>query len=163
MKNITLFLYLISAVVICATQLMFAQNEMDGVKVTDAGTLSGTLNGNEFSNMIRYSETENLVTIASGDESFTLTINCEGISSLSDLKAGTYKLPSSKEVTVTILNHNNPMPAMVTSGNFAVTENDENVVKGTFEFTASVGGIPKEMGGSETKLSNGKFEIIKKK
>lgn len=144
-----------------AIQYTYSQ-EMDGVKVTDAGTFSGNLNGNNFSNPIRYSEAEDLVTIATGDESFTLTINCEGISSISQLKTGTYKLPSSKEVTVTILNHKTPMPSIVTSGIFTITDNNEKVIKGTLEFTASTGGIPKEMGGSEDRLSDGKFEIIKK-
>lgn len=162
MKNSFSILVLIAAVFISAAELILPQHEMEGVKVTDAGTFSGTLNGKEFSNMIRYGEAENLVTIATGDESFTLTINCEGISSVSQLKPGTYKLPGSDEVTITFLDNTLGMPSMVTSGTFTINENDEKVVKGTLEFTASTGGIPKEMGGSETKLTGGKFEITKK-
>jgi len=162
MENIKLFTCLIVILLVFKTDLIFAQNEMEGVKVTDAGTFSGNLNGEEFSNMIRYSEAEDLVTIATGDESFTLTINCEGISSLSEIKTSTYKLPGSKEVTVIFLDNTLGMPSMVTSGNFTVTENDGKVVKGTIEFTASTGGIPKEMGGTETKLSDGSFVITKK-
>jgi hypothetical protein len=161
-KKRKIILELIVLSLISAPGLIIAQQEMDGVKVTDAGTFSGNLNGKNFNNPIRYSEAEDLVTITTGDEGFTLTINCEGISSISQLKTGAYKLPSSEEVTVTILDHNNPMPSMVTSGNFTISENDEKVIKGSLEFTASAGGIPKEMGGTETSLTDGKFEITKK-
>lgn len=162
MKNKNSFFFLLIFLFLCASELFFPQNEMDGVKVTDAGTFSGEINGEEFSNPIRYSEAADLVTIATGDESFTLTINCEGISSISQLQPGTYKLPSSEEVTVTFLDHNNPMPSLVSKGSFTVKENSEKVLKGTIEFTASAGGIPKEMGGSEFRLSSGEFVINKK-
>jgi len=162
MNNSKSLLILISAVFISAATIVFPQNEMEGVKVTDAGNFSGNINGKEFSNMIRYGEAADLVTIATGDESFTLTINCEGINSISEIKTGTYKLPGSKEVTVIFLDNTIGMPSMVTSGNFTITENDGKVVKGTIEFTASAGGIPKEMGGTESKLSGGSFVITKK-
>ncbi|MCW8812233.1 MAG: hypothetical protein OQK65_01765 [Chlorobium sp.] len=162
MKNLKLFLSLIAAAVLFMTGVIFAQNEMQGVKVTDAGTFNGNLNGKEFKTMIRYSEAKDLVAVATGDEGFTLTINYEGISSISQMKPGTYDLPESKSVKVIFLNNTLGMPSVVTSGKFIVTENDGKVVKGTLEFKASAGGIPKEMGGAETKLSGGSFVITKK-
>lgn len=53
------------------------------------------------------------------------------------------------------------MPSIVTAGTLTITDNNEKVLKGNLEFTASAGGIPKEMGGMEIKLSNGFFEIPK--
>jgi hypothetical protein len=55
------------------------------------------------------------------------------------------------------------MPSIITDGALTITENNDKVLKGTLEFTASAGGVPKEMGGTEIKLSNGTFEIPKKK
>lgn len=162
MKNENSFFFLLIFLFLCNAESFYPQNEMDGVKVTDTGTFSGEINGEEFSNPIRYSEAADLVTIATGDESFTLTINCEGISSISQLQPRTYELPSSEEVTVTFLDHNNPMPSLVSKGSFTVKENSEKVLKGTIEFTASAGGVPKEMGGTEFKLSSGEFVINKK-
>lgn len=162
MKNKILLIGLMIILFLFNSEFIFSQHEMDGVKVTDAGTFSGEINGKEFSNPIRYSESEEIVAIATGDESFTLTINCEGISSISQLKPGTYKLPTGNDVTVIFLDHENAMPSLVSKGSFTVTENSENVIKGKIEFTASAGGIPKEMGGSEFKLSSGEFVINKK-
>lgn len=161
MKSKNLSSFLLIFLFLCAAKSFFPQNEMDGVKVADAGTFSGEINGEEFSNPIRYSEAADLVTIATGDENFTLTINCQGISSISQLQPGAYKLPSSEEVIVTFLNHKNPMPSLVIKGSFTVTENSEKVLNGTIEFTASAGGIPKEMGGSEFQLTSGEFVINK--
>lgn len=162
MKNKNLFTFLLIFLFLCASESFFPQNEMDGVKVTDAGTFTGEINGVKFSDPIRYSESSEIVTIATGDESFTLTINCKGISSISQLQSGTHKLPSSEEVTIAFLDHKNAIPAIVSKGNFVVTENSEKILKGTIEFTASAGGIPKEMGGTEYKLSSGEFVINKK-
>lgn len=136
--------------------------KMDGVEVTDAGTFEGRINGREFKNIIRYGEAENLVTISTGDKSFTLTINCQGVSKISEIKAGTYKLPSDENIKVLYLDNNAAVPCIITNGTLTITKNDGKELTGTLEFTAAVGGIPKEMGGSETKLSDGKFEITKK-
>jgi len=137
--------------------------KMDGVEVTDAGTFEGRINNKEFNNPIRYGEAEDLVSIATGDESFTLTINCQGISKISELKTGTFKLPSDESIKVLYLDNNAAVPCIITSGTLSITKNDSEELTGTLEFTAAMGGIPKEMGGSETKLTSGKFEIKKKK
>ena len=137
--------------------------KMDGVKVTDAGTFEGSINGKTFSDMIRYGEAEDLVTIATGDKNFTLTINCKDVSTISELKTGNYKLPSDKNITVLFVDNNAAVPCIITEGSLNITENNYERLKGTLSFTASMGGIPKGMGGAETKLSNGNFEILKKK
>jgi hypothetical protein len=137
--------------------------KMDGVEVTDAGTFEGNINGKEFNNPIRYGEAEDLVSIAAGDENFTLTINCSGVSKISDLKSGTYKLPSDENIKVLYLDNNAAIPCIISGGTLTITKNDSKELKGTLEFTAAMGGIPKEMGGSETKLTSGKFEINKMK
>lgn len=135
--------------------------KMDGVEVTDAGKFEGNLNGKEFSNPIRYGEAEDLVSIATGDENFTLTINCQGVSKISEIKTGTYKLPSDENIKVLYLDNKAAVPCIISSGTLTITKNDSKELKGTLEFTAAMGGIPKEMGGSETKLTGGKFEIAK--
>lgn len=162
MNNLKALLVLIVVIIISMSDLIFAQNEMEGVKVTDAGTFSGNLNGKEFQTAIRYSEAKDLVSMATGDEGFTLTINFEGISSISGIKTGAHKLPGDEGITVIFLDNNLGMPSVIKNGNFTVTENDEKTVKGTLEFTSLAGGVPKEMGGTETKLSDGSFVITKK-
>lgn len=133
--------------------------KMDGVKVTDAGTFEGKINGKEFSNPIRYGESEDLLTIATGNQNFTLTINWKGVSSLKEIKSGSVTIPDkNNSVTVIYLDNNAGMPSIVTSGTITI-KNDEKEFSGTLVFTASTGGIPKEMGGTETKLSDGKFLI----
>ena len=142
------------------TALSFAQ---DGVSVKDNGTFSGKLNDEKFKNMIRYGEGNNLVTIATGDENFTLTINWEGVSSLKEISSGSVTLPDkNNSVTVIYLDNNAGMPSLVTSGTITINNNEKEFT-GTLVFTASTGGIPKEMGGTETKLSDGKFTINMKK
>jgi hypothetical protein len=136
--------------------------KMDGVEVTDAGTFEGTINGKTFSGLIRYGKSKDLITIATGNKNFTLTINCKGISTISELKTGTYKLPSDKNITVLFVDNNAAAPCMVTEGTLNITENSERL-KGSLSFTAAMGGIPKEMGGTETKFTGGSFEILKKK
>ena len=141
---------------------IFAQ-KMDGVEVTDAGSFQGSINGNDFNNMIRFGEAENMVSIATGDESFTLTINCKSVSTISEIKTGIYKLPSDKNVTVLYLDNNAALPCIITNGTLNITQNDEYLLKGTLEFTAAMGGIPKEIGGTEIKLTGGSFNISKLK
>lgn len=134
------------------------------VKVTDAGSFSGSINGKEFTAPIRFGESDNTVSIATGNENFTLTLNWEKISSLSEIKTGTYKLPATdNNPTILYLDNNAGMPSIVTNGKLSITENNEQVLIGTLEFTAATGGIPKEMGGTENKFTNGSFEISKKK
>ena len=162
MNNLKSILTLVAVIIIFMTETIFSQYEMEGVKVTDAGTFKGELNGKKFQTSIRYSEAKDLVAMATGDESFTLTINYSGISSLSEMKPGTYDLPESKDVKVIFLDNTLGMPSVVSSGKFTITENNGKVVKGTLDFTASAGGIPKEMGGKESKLSGGSFVINKK-
>lgn len=136
--------------------LSFAQ---ESVTVKDAGIFFGKLNGTEFQNMIRFGEGKDLVTIATGDENFTLTINWEGVSSLKEINSGSVTLPDkNNSVSVIYLDNNVGMPSIVTSGTITI-KNDEKEFSGTLVFTASAGGIPKEMGGTETKLSDGKFII----
>lgn len=130
------------------------------VNVTDAGSFSGTLNGKEFKNMIRFGESDKIVSLATGDESFTLTINFKDITSISEIKTGTVNLPDNS-VTVLYIDSNMGMPSIITGGSLSITENSDNILKGKLEFTASAGGVPKEMGGKEIKLSNGTFEIPK--
>ena len=147
-------------IIILLNAFSFAQ---ESVTVKDAGTFSGKLNGTEFQNMIRYGEGKDLVTIATGDENFTLTINWEGVSSLQEIKPGSITLPDKNNyVTVTYLDNNAGMPSIVTSGTITIN-NNEKEFSGTLVFTASAGGIPKQMGGTETQLSQGKFEINLKK
>lgn len=136
--------------------------KMDGVEVTDAGTFEGRINGTEFNNPIRFSEAEDLVSIVTGDKNFTLTINCPDISKISEIKTGTYKLPSGENIKVLYLDNKAAVPCIITSGTLTITKNNDKELTGTLEFTAAAGGIPKEMGGSETVLSSGKFSIMKK-
>jgi hypothetical protein len=138
------------------SSLLLAQE----VEVKDAGKFSGSINGKEFQNMIRYGKSEGLFTIATGDESFTLTINWRGVNFPAEIKPGTKKLPvNDNSVTVSYLDNKMEMPFIISGGNLTVTESDGKMLKGTLEFTAAGGGIPKEMGGTETKLTKGKFEI----
>jgi hypothetical protein len=162
MNNLKTLLVLIVVTFISMSELILPQNEMQGVKVTDAGTFSGNLNGKEFQTAIRYSEAKDLVSMATGDEGFTLTLNFERISSIGGIKTGAHKLPGDEGITVIFLDNSLGMPSVIKNGNFTVTENDGKVVKGTLEFTALAGGIPKEMGGTEAKLSGGNFVINKK-
>jgi len=145
-----------SMIVVLFTALSFAQ---EGVTVKDAGTFSGKLKGEEFHNMIRYGEGKNLVTIATGDKNFTLTINWEGVSALKEIKSQSINLPDkNNSVKVIYLDNNAGMPSVVTSGTITINNNEKDF-SGTLVFTASMGGIPKQMGGTETKLSDGKFTI----
>jgi hypothetical protein len=130
------------------------------VEVRDAGKFSGSIDGKDFQNMIRYGKSEKLFTIATGDENFTLTINWNSVSSPAQIKPGATKLPAKdNSVTVLYLNNTMEMPFIISSGSITIIESSGKTLKGTLEFTAAGGGIPKEMGGAETKLSNGKFEI----
>ena len=113
------------------------------VQVTDTGSFSGLINGKEFTAPIRFGESDNSVSIATGNESFTLTLNWKKISSLGEIKTGTYKLPAKDDnPTILYLDNNAGMPSIVTDGVLNITENDGDVLKGTLQFTASGGGIP---------------------
>ena len=134
------------------------------VSVTDAGSFTASLNGKEITNPIRFGESDKIVSIATGDETFTLTVNFNDIGSISEIKVGTTKFPAKdNSVTVLYLDNKMEMPSIITDGALTITENNDKVLKGNLEFTASAGGVPKEMGGTEIKLSNGIFEIPKKK
>ena len=92
----------------------------------------------------------------------TLTINFNNAATISEIKTGETKLPAKdNSVTVPYLDNSMQRPSIVTAGTLTITDNNEKVLKGNLEFTASAGGIPKEMGGMEIKLSNGFFEIPK--
>jgi hypothetical protein len=134
------------------------------VEVKDAGSFSGSLNGKEFNNPIRFGESDEIVSIATGDETFTLTLNFNDIASISQIKTGTVKLPAKdNSVTVMYVDNNMGMPSIITDGTLTIMENNDKVLRGKLEFIASAGGVPKEMGGTEIKLSNGSFEIPKTK
>ncbi|GMR25366.1 MAG: hypothetical protein BMS9Abin39_0660 [Ignavibacteria bacterium] len=133
------------------------------VKVTDAESFSGTLNGDEFNDPIRYGESKDIETIVSGDKNFTLTINWNDINKINEIKPSKYKLPGNDNVTVLYVHNNAAVPFMVSDGKLIITESNGNQLKGTLDFSVNAGGLPKEMGGTETRLSNGNFEIKLKK
>lgn len=148
MKKIILIIFILFACFSC-----FSQTEEN---ITS--TITAQINGNSFRSVVKNLSTETSYEINGGNETEGIKIMWNTINSESQIKTGSFEFPATKDILIGYVNYNNGKPYAVKQGFLIITKNEDNKITGTFNFTF-FDGLPSELGGSEIRVTNGKFTI----
>ena len=121
-------------------------------------TLTAQINGDNFRSALKILKTETSYEINGGNENEGIKILWNNINSESQVKAGTFLFPETKDILIGYVDFKKGMPFAIKSGTLTVSENDGKKISGTFDFTV-FDGMPVELGGREINITNVKFTI----